>query len=171
MKCCDCNKALYLIVDDDYELFEWVYTDEHCSENYINENTKLVHEAYFIEGGGGNGGCSHYLVEGQYTQHWCRSCEKLWIICCKTPCILASVCSLTKDGWYTFEKGVFKKHALEDWPYDGLDEESNLNIESLNISDENDPKLWGVCFTGPDGGCPMGYKCKVCGEEHWFYDK
>jgi len=159
-KCPICNQPLFKLVsyaDPEYE--------NQFYDGEINRELMIVNDCYNLD---------LYVElddEPDYNQRWCDLCKEIFIFCCGERPVLKSCCSVVWDGWYTFEDNKFVKHPKAEWPFDYLDKDSNIDVESLQITDLNDPRLSHIDITGPDGGCPFSVKCRRCDSELWFRDK
>jgi len=171
-QCPKCSKPLFTLIDytihTDKEEYNQLFKDGNINRELMVAKSGAKIRNRFCEWNQSSG-----LSSGANAQEkWCESCNKVFIFCCGQRPIIQSLSSLGKDEWYTFEDGKFVKHPLDDWPYDGPDDEdSYLEIESLQIVDENDPQLDGLYLTGPDGGGWCSFECLVCGNEISCTDK
>jgi len=166
MECPHCNTKLFTVVDV-YEIDEIEGDKVVDYLKYINRDAMVVHESYLRETLRTTR--LIFLYDGG-DQMWCEKCDALYIYCCEQPCMLTSVCCMAVGGgWYTRDDplGELIKHDWKDWPYEYLHEDSNISVESMGIINVNDSKLDHVFINGEEGGCPISFKCKKCGEIYW----
>jgi len=159
-KCPRCDQTLFKLIsyaDSEY--------DKYFSDSEINHEYKVISDCHNID----------LFVEldesTESRQKWCNTCNEMFIFCCGETPVIKSCCCSVYDGWYTFKDNKFSKHPKDEWHYDYLDKDSNIDIECLQITDLNDVRLSHLDITGPDGGCPFSVKCQKCGSVMWFSDK